>query len=168
MSKPAGKGRPVQPATQKAVSAGPRQTNSTESARTLNGTGAEKHGIVLEGKGQNEAKEMDLESSDNKANKNAPSQPEIQKENQAQVKKDPYLVTLDGREHINPHTWKVSYRWLLTMLGGQLVLNVAFTSTGPSQLIPAIQTYFGVSSEVGTLTISVFVAGFCIGPLLWG
>ncbi|KAI9461803.1 MFS general substrate transporter [Boletus coccyginus] len=26
---------------------------------------------------------------------------------------------------------------------------------------------FGISSEVGTLTISLFVAGYCVGPLLW-
>lgn len=27
---------------------------------------------------------------------------------------------------------------------------------------------FGISQEVATLTISLFVAGYCIGPLLWG
>lgn len=27
---------------------------------------------------------------------------------------------------------------------------------------------FGCSAEVGTLTISLFVAGYCVGPLLWG
>src|SRR6266436_6334264 len=27
---------------------------------------------------------------------------------------------------------------------------------------------FGFSIEVGTLTISLFVAGYCVGPILWG
>ena len=27
---------------------------------------------------------------------------------------------------------------------------------------------FGFSIEVGTLTVSLFVAGYCVGPLLWG
>lgn len=36
---------------------------------------------------------------------------------------DPFLVTLKGRESINPHTWKASYRWFLTLLGGIFVLN---------------------------------------------
>ena len=27
---------------------------------------------------------------------------------------------------------------------------------------------FGISREVATLTISLFVAGYCVGPLLWG
>lgn len=28
--------------------------------------------------------------------------------------------------------------------------------------------YFTFSEEVATLTISLFVAGYCVGPLLWG
>ena len=27
---------------------------------------------------------------------------------------------------------------------------------------------FGFSSEVATLTIALFVAGYCVGPILWG
>jgi MFS family permease len=27
---------------------------------------------------------------------------------------------------------------------------------------------FGFGREVGTLTISLFVGGYCVGPLLWG
>lgn len=36
---------------------------------------------------------------------------------------DLFLVTLKGREHINPHTWGVKYRWFLTIFAGILVLN---------------------------------------------
>jgi MFS family permease len=28
--------------------------------------------------------------------------------------------------------------------------------------------YFGFGREVATLTIALFVAGYCVGPLLWG
>ena len=28
--------------------------------------------------------------------------------------------------------------------------------------------YFGFGREVATLTISLFVAGYCVGPLFWG
>lgn len=31
-----------------------------------------------------------------------------------------------------------------------------------------MEEYFGFSQEVGVLTIALFVAGYCIGPLLWG
>ncbi|KAK4056904.1 hypothetical protein OIO90_002154 [Microbotryomycetes sp. JL221] len=87
---------------------------------------------------------------------------------QQQQEEDPFLVTIKGREHLNPHTWNVAYRWFLTGFAGLLVLNATFASSAPSNLIPSIIVYFGVSQEVGILLISVFVAGYCLGPLLWG
>lgn len=27
---------------------------------------------------------------------------------------------------------------------------------------------FDISEELGTLTLSLFVAGYCLGPLIWG
>ncbi|GAA5912849.1 uncharacterized protein JCM6883_004852 [Sporobolomyces salmoneus] len=82
--------------------------------------------------------------------------------------KDPFLVTLEGRDHLNPHTWPVWYRWFLTGFAGLLVLNATFASSAPSNLIPSIIAHYGVSQEVGVLTIAIFVAGYCVGPLLWG
>ncbi|GAA6055076.1 hypothetical protein JCM3770_001784 [Rhodotorula araucariae] len=81
---------------------------------------------------------------------------------------DPFLVTLKGRESLNPHTWAVWYRWSITALAGLLVLNATFASSAPSNLIFSIINHYHVSQEVGILLISVFVAGYCIGPLLWG
>ncbi|TNY21912.1 major facilitator superfamily domain-containing protein [Rhodotorula diobovata] len=81
---------------------------------------------------------------------------------------DPFLVTIKGRESLNPHTWAVWYRWAITGLAGLLVLNATFASSAPSNLIASIITHFNVSQEVGILLISVFVAGYCLGPLLWG
>ncbi|GAA5880257.1 hypothetical protein JCM1840_003411 [Sporobolomyces johnsonii] len=81
---------------------------------------------------------------------------------------DPFLVTLKGRESLNPHTWGVLYRWWITAFAGSLVLNATFASSAPSNLIPSIIDHFHVSEEVGVLLISIFVAGYCIGPLLWG
>lgn len=102
---------------------------------------------------------------------------------------DPFLVTLKSHPDINPHTWSVWYRWFLTGLAGFLVLNAstssvpllfrtcrhsrllflpAFASSAPSGLVPSIIEHYDVSQEVGILLISIFVAGYCIGPLLWG
>ncbi|CEQ40292.1 SPOSA6832_01927 [Sporobolomyces salmonicolor] len=81
---------------------------------------------------------------------------------------DPFLVTLKGRESLNPHTWSVIYRWWITAFAGLLVLNATFASSAPSNLIPHIIEHFHVSEEVGILLISIFVAGYCVGPLLWG
>lgn len=76
---------------------------------------------------------------------------------------DEFLVTLKGREHLNPHTWGENYRWGLTLFGGLLVLNASFASSAPSNLIPSIIEHFGVSEEVGILLISIFVAGYIVG-----
>ncbi|KDE08728.1 hypothetical protein MVLG_01183 [Microbotryum lychnidis-dioicae p1A1 Lamole] len=81
---------------------------------------------------------------------------------------DEFLVTLKGREHLNPHTWSEVYRWCITAFAGLLVLNATFASSAPSNLIPSIITHYGVSEEVGILLIAIFVAGYCVGPLIWG
>ncbi|GAA5982241.1 hypothetical protein JCM10908_004797 [Rhodotorula pacifica] len=82
--------------------------------------------------------------------------------------KDEWHVTPQGRMHLHPHTWGVAYRWFLTAFAGLLVLNATFASSAPSNLIPSIITHFDVSQEVGVLLIAIFVAGYCVGPLLWG
>lgn len=71
-------------------------------------------------------------------------------------------------EHINPQGWGETYRWILTIAGGLTVMNSTLASSGPSQLVPAIAEHYQVGEVVGTLTIAIFVAGYCAGPLLWG
>jgi MFS family permease len=48
------------------------------------------------------------------------------------------------------------------------VVSSTFASTAPSPLIPIFVQEFGLSEEVGTLTVSLFVCGYCVGPLIWG
>lgn len=43
-----------------------------------------------------------------------------------------------------------------------------FASSAPSGVAGNLMEYFTFSEEVATLTISLFVAGYCVGPLLWG
>lgn len=82
--------------------------------------------------------------------------------------------------------WSRPYRWYITLLGGVLVLNAyvwywffllqcpyvglsrTFASSAPSGIARNLIKEFGFSTEVATLTISLFVAGYCVGPLLWG
>ncbi|PCH34696.1 MFS general substrate transporter [Wolfiporia cocos MD-104 SS10] len=54
------------------------------------------------------------------------------------------------------------------MLGGLLVLNATFASSAPTGIVPNLMEQFTFSEEVATLTISLFVAGYCVGPLIWG
>jgi multidrug resistance protein len=81
---------------------------------------------------------------------------------------DPYLVGFHEGDPENPKNWSRFKRWYLTLTGGLLILNATFASSAPSSLVPQLMHQFGFSEEVGSLTISVFVAGYCVGPLLWG
>jgi hypothetical protein len=47
-----------------------------------------------------------------------------------------------------------------------LVLNSTFTSSCPSGIVTQMEEYFGFGQIVGILTISLWVAGYCLGPLI--
>ncbi|CAO1618492.1 unnamed protein product [Sympodiomycopsis kandeliae] len=88
---------------------------------------------------------------------------------ESQRGKDTVTVHWEGEDDPdNPQNWSRLFRWYLTALAGLLVLNSTFTSSAPSGIVPSLQAYFGFSQEVATLTISMFVAGYCLGPLVWG
>ncbi|KAJ3829780.1 major facilitator superfamily domain-containing protein [Lentinula raphanica] len=90
---------------------------------------------------------------------------------------DKYTLGFDIGDPKNPkarerltdrQNWSKARRWYLTILGGMLVLNATFSSSAPSGIAEALVDEFKLSEEVVTLTISLFVAGYCVGPLLWG
>ncbi|KAH7920091.1 MFS general substrate transporter [Leucogyrophana mollusca] len=81
---------------------------------------------------------------------------------------DPYLVRFEENDPLNPKNWSYAKKWYLTLAGGLLVLNATFSSTAPSAIIPSLQQQCGFSEEIGTLTVALFVTGYCVGPLLWG
>ncbi|KAF7310808.1 Polyamine transporter 1 [Mycena chlorophos] len=82
--------------------------------------------------------------------------------------KDPFLVdSFDEGDPTNPMNWSRLRRWYLTALAGVLVLNATFASAAPSGIAVQLIEHFHMSEEVGTLAISLFVAGYVVGPLLW-
>ncbi|RSH82295.1 hypothetical protein EHS25_006005 [Saitozyma podzolica] len=96
---------------------------------------------------------------------------EEEEEREAEMQKtgpDPWSVRFEPGEKINPKNWGVAYRWYLTGVAGLLVLNSTFASSSPSGIVSDMEKEFGFSQEVAVLTISLFVAGYCVGPLLWG
>ncbi|KAI0776346.1 MFS general substrate transporter [Trametes elegans] len=68
----------------------------------------------------------------------------------------------------NPKAWSRAYRWYVTMFAALLVLNATFASSAPSGIVRELMLKFTFGTEVATLTIALFVAGYCVGPLLWG
>jgi hypothetical protein len=68
----------------------------------------------------------------------------------------------------NPQNFGFYYKIYITVLGAIIILNSTFTSSAPTGIIESQIAYFGFSQEVATLTISLWVAGYCLGPLIWG
>jgi DHA1 family multidrug resistance protein-like MFS transporter len=83
--------------------------------------------------------------------------------------KDPNLVDWDGPDDcenaMNFPTWR---KWLYTAIYGSMTFCITFASTVFSTATVATAKEFDVSVEVMTLGTSLFVAGFAIGPIIWG
>ncbi|CAD6441815.1 a885c55f-be78-4de0-9c0c-bf4f920501b5 [Sclerotinia trifoliorum] len=67
----------------------------------------------------------------------------------------------------NPKNWSKARRWYITVVSVLLVVNATFASSSPSGCLTGIEREFHVSAEVSALVISVFLLGYCFGPLFW-
>ncbi|KAK6065412.1 major facilitator superfamily transporter [Seiridium cupressi] len=67
----------------------------------------------------------------------------------------------------NPHNWSTARRWYVTFASVMLVVNATFASSSPSGCLPSIAEEFQVSEEVAGLTITLFLLGYCAGPLVF-
>lgn len=77
--------------------------------------------------------------------------------------------TLVHHNHCRPPSFefvRASHCWSLLPL--TRAASRTFSSSAPSNLVPAMMEYFGFGKEVGALTVSLFISGYCLGPLLWG
>ncbi|TYJ53522.1 hypothetical protein B9479_005853 [Cryptococcus floricola] len=80
---------------------------------------------------------------------------------------DSWAVQFEPGESINPKNWGVGHRWFLTVVAAVLVFNSTLASSAPTGIVDGMIDYFGFSQEVCTLVLSLFVAGYCLGPVLW-
>ncbi|PSN67655.1 MFS general substrate transporter [Corynespora cassiicola Philippines] len=83
------------------------------------------------------------------------------------TQEDPYLVSWIPNDPRNPMGWSPFVRWSCMGLAALATMAVTLVSSAYSGSIVEVNTEFGVSSEVGTLGISLFVLGFAVGPLIW-
>lgn len=67
----------------------------------------------------------------------------------------------------NPKNWSTPRRWSVTVCAVLLVMNATFASSSPSGCFHSISEDFGVSLEAAGLTITLFLLGYCAGPLLF-
>ncbi|KAI0711115.1 MFS general substrate transporter [Cerioporus squamosus] len=68
----------------------------------------------------------------------------------------------------DPRNWSRWYRWYLSILNCSLVFATTFASAAPSGYAADLRRQFHMTPELVALTITLFVIGFCFGPLLWG
>lgn len=67
----------------------------------------------------------------------------------------------------NPRNWSMTRRVTITITSVLLVVNATFASSSPSGCFESISEDFGVSTEVAGLTITLFLLGYCAGPLIF-
>lgn len=67
----------------------------------------------------------------------------------------------------NPRNWSLPRRVAITVTAILLVVNATFASSSPSGCFGSISEHFEVSTEVAGLTITLFLLGYCAGPLIF-
>ncbi|KAJ5261358.1 hypothetical protein N7478_011953 [Penicillium angulare] len=67
----------------------------------------------------------------------------------------------------NPQNWSMGRRAAITIAGVLLVMNATFASSAPSGCFESMAEHFSISTEVAGLTITVFLLGYCAGPLIF-
>lgn len=83
------------------------------------------------------------------------------------TEEDPYLVEWLADDPRNPMNFPQGKKWAYTILVSLSCLCVAFTSSAYAGGISEIMLEFQVGNVVAFLGISLFLSGFCIGPLFW-
>jgi len=81
----------------------------------------------------------------------------------AGTEEDPYIVTWIANDPRNPMEWPTWYKWFITQLVAIATLAVAFVSSAYTGGLDKVIVQFGVSQEVVTLGVSLFVVGFALG-----
>ncbi|KAJ9622536.1 Synaptic vesicle transporter SVOP [Knufia peltigerae] len=77
------------------------------------------------------------------------------------------LVTFTLNDPENPKNWSKPYKWWCTMVVAFTCFVVAFNSAVITADLEGVMKTFHVSLEVALLTITMFVIGFGVGPLVF-
>ncbi|GIJ91247.1 hypothetical protein Asppvi_010212 [Aspergillus pseudoviridinutans] len=67
----------------------------------------------------------------------------------------------------NPKNWSSARRWYITLVSVSMVTNATFASSAPSGCLQSMAKEFHVSDTVAQLTITLFLVGYCAGPLFF-
>lgn len=67
----------------------------------------------------------------------------------------------------NPKNWSTLRRCYITGVAILLIMNATFASSAPTGAFQGISDDFNVSAEVVGLVTTLFLLGYCAGPLVW-
>lgn len=82
------------------------------------------------------------------------------------LNEDGYLDFAPG-DIENPKNWSTRRRWYITVVSVLMVVNATFASSGPSGAIEGVAKDLHVSVEAAGLVTTLFLLGYCFGPLFW-
>lgn len=77
------------------------------------------------------------------------------------------LVTFEPDDPGNPKNWSKAFKWYITMVVAVTCFVVAFASSVVTADVTGVMEEFDVSEEVVLLTITLFVIGFGVGPMVF-
>ncbi|PWY71678.1 putative MFS transporter [Aspergillus heteromorphus CBS 117.55] len=78
-------------------------------------------------------------------------------------------VEFDGQDDtLSPLNWPMKKKVYTSATLGITTMVVAFASSVFSPAIPQVMKVYGITQEVGTLGVSLYVFGFAFGPLAFG
>ncbi|KAH7059042.1 major facilitator superfamily domain-containing protein [Macrophomina phaseolina] len=79
---------------------------------------------------------------------------------------EPIYLTYAHGDKDNPRNWPNWKRWYITCFASMLNVLTCLCAGGYSSGQDALIEEFGVSAEVGTVGLSMYILGFAIGPLM--
>ncbi|KAM0172632.1 hypothetical protein ACHAPC_010693 [Botrytis cinerea] len=82
-------------------------------------------------------------------------------------KMDYKLVTFLPDDPENPKNWSKAFKWYITMVVASTCFVVALASSIITADLIGVEEEFNVSEEVALVSITVFVMGFGIGPMMF-
>lgn len=80
---------------------------------------------------------------------------------------DHKLVAFSPNDPGNPKNWSKAFKWYCTMVVAATCFVVALNSSVITADIPGVMEAFDVSEELALVSISLFVVGFGVGPMVF-
>jgi len=96
--------------------------------------------------------------------------PKLEKAKSARSERDPNLVSWDGPDDPkNPKNWSTRRKWAATLVVSSFTFISPVSSSMVAPALNAIATQFNITNEIEkSLTLSIFVLAYAIGPLFLG